>query len=96
MTYVSAAVQSEFTRGDVMDKYQLQARELRRLNGMTAKYHGYQYRLTYAGGPGCYVRIDRRQIGTRNYKHFLNVSCYEDHYWDTAHARCLIAIKKGV
>lgn len=53
-----------------------QERNLRKVNGVRFEYNGYEYRVTYRGGFAAYVAIDRRKIGTRNFKYFSGVGGY--------------------
>ena len=37
----------------------------------------YEYRADYRGGFACYIAIDRREIGKRNFKYFGGVAGYK-------------------
>ena len=57
----------------------MQNRSIRKLNGFKLKVGRYEYRLTYKGGLSCYIGIDRRELGRRNfhyYKGFCAGSCH--------------------
>lgn len=52
---------------------QWQERQISRVNGMRIFRNGYEYRLTWYGGFACYVGIDRREVGKRNFKYFSGI-----------------------
>ena len=56
-----------------------QDRNIRKVNGVRFTDDGYEYRLTYRGGFASYVAIDRRRVGTRNFKYFGGVGAA--HCW---------------
>ena len=56
-----------YTARALMD---LQAKRLRRISGERIMHNGYEYRLLYCGGFAPTVKIDRREIGKRNFKYF--------------------------
>ena len=53
-----------------------QNKNLRKIDNVRFTHNGYEYRITYQGGFGCYVAIDRRQIGKRNFKYFAGIGAY--------------------
>lgn len=53
-----------------------QQRNLRKVNNIRIEHNGYEYRITYVGGFGAYVAIDRREIGKRNFKYFGGIGAY--------------------
>ncbi len=61
-----------------------QERNLRTLNNMRFIYLGFEYRLTYKGGFGAYLAIDRRRVGTRNFKYFPGLSLAHCRDYDDA------------
>ena len=52
----------------------LQERNISKINGTRLEHKGFEYKVTYMGGFGAYIAIDRRQIGKRNFKYFGGVS----------------------
>lgn len=54
-----------------------QERRISKINGIRFEYEGFEYRLTYEGGFAAFVRIDRRQIGKRNFKYFSGFGAYD-------------------
>ena len=56
-----------------------QDRNIRKVNGVRFTRDGYEYRLKYMGGFASYVAIDRRRVGTRNFKYYGGVSAV--HCW---------------
>ncbi len=57
----------------VVDK---QDGNLKRINNTRFVIDGYEYRLTYKGGFTAYIAIDRRKVGTRNFKYFGGYGAY--------------------
>ena len=53
-----------------------QDRNLRKVHNTRFVDSGYEYRLSYRGGFASYVGIDRRKVGTRNFKYFGGVGAY--------------------
>ena len=56
-----------------------QSRNLRQIRNIKFFHNGYEYRADYRGGFSAYIAIDRRKIGTRNFKYFGGVgasSCF--------------------
>lgn len=82
-----------YSAQDLLDR---QAKELRKINAIYLRfqYNGYEYRFTFEGGFSANVRIDRREIGKRNFKFYLLVPCNKEKYWDTAHEKCIDEILK--
>lgn len=37
----------------------------------------YEYRANYEGGFACYIAVDRREIGRRNFKYFTGIAGYK-------------------
>ena len=37
----------------------------------------YEYRANYEGGFACYIAVDRREIGKRNFKYFTGIAGYK-------------------
>lgn len=58
---------------------QAQDRHIRKVNNTRFIENGYEYRVKYMGGFASYVAIDRRRIGTRNFKYYGGVSAV--HCW---------------
>ena len=54
-----------------------QAYSLKALNNTRIFYNGYEYRVTFSGGISCYMAIDRREIGKRNFKYFGGFGAYK-------------------
>jgi len=54
----------------------MQDGSLRKLNNLRFIHGDYEYRLTYGGGFACYIGIDRRRIGKRNFEYFGGVGAY--------------------
>jgi hypothetical protein len=54
----------------------MQDRNIRKVNNTRFVQDGYEYRVTYRGGFASYVAIDRRRVGTRNFKYFGGVGAY--------------------
>lgn len=54
-----------------------QERSIRKLNGLRFTVGDFEYRLTYRGGFAAYIAIDRRKIGTRNFKYFPGIGLYD-------------------
>lgn len=54
-----------------------QERSLRKVNGFTFSYKGYDFRVKYFGGFAAYIGIDYRQTGKRNYKYFGGIGGYK-------------------
>ena len=54
----------------------LQERNLQKVKDIRITYDGYEYRIDYHGGFAEYVAIDRRKIGTRNFKYFGGFGAY--------------------
>lgn len=52
----------------------LQERNISKISGARLEHKGFEYKVTYMGGFGAYIAIDRRQIGKRNFKYFSGVS----------------------
>lgn len=57
-----------------------QNKNLKKVNGMRFVYGGYEYRVKYEGGFAAFVRIDRRLVGTRNFKYYSGFGAY--HCWN--------------
>ena len=55
---------------------ELQDKNLKKLDNVRIKYNGYEYKLTYHSGFVCYIGIDRRLIGKRNFKYFCGFGAY--------------------
>ena len=53
-----------------------QSRNLRQIRNIKFFHNGYEYRADYRGGFSAYIAIDRRKIGTRNFKYFSGVGAY--------------------
>ena len=68
-----------------------QDNNLRKINNTRFVFDGYEYRVTYRGGFACYVAIDRRAVGTRNFKYFGGVGAY--HCWTVGEAMDLVMKK---
>lgn len=51
-----------------------QHKNLKAINNIRFEHSGYEYRAKYRGGFASYVAIDRRKVGTRNFKYFSGVS----------------------
>ena len=58
---------------------EIQEREISKCNNIRFTYNGYEYRVTYKGGFASYIAIDRRKIGTRNFKYFGGLGGYQYH-----------------
>ena len=54
-----------------------QERNLKKINGLKFVFGGHEYRLTYEGGFSAFVRIDRREIGKRNFLYYGGVGAYD-------------------
>jgi len=54
-----------------------QERRLKKIDNTRFVHDGYEYRVTYRGGFASYVAIDRRKVGTRNFKYFGGVGAYD-------------------
>ena len=67
---------------------QAQDRNIRKVNNTRFIENGYEYRVKYMGGLAAYVAIDRRRIGTRNFKYFGGVSAV--HCWTAGDAMRLV------
>lgn len=82
-----------YTAQDLLNR---QAKELRKINSIHNRfqYNGYEYRFTFEGGFSAAVRIDRREIGRRNFKYYLVVPCNKEKYWDSAYEKCVDEIAK--
>lgn len=57
-----------------------QNKNLRKANDMRFVQNGYEYRVKYEGGFAAFVRIDRRLVGTRNFKYFSGFGAH--HCWN--------------
>lgn len=57
----------------------IQERGIRKIDGVRFEHKGFEYRLTYEGGFAAFVRIDRRQVGKRNFKYYNGFGAYN--YW---------------
>ena len=55
----------------------IQEHGLRKCNNTRFIYNGYEYRVTYKGGFAAYIAIDRRKVGTRNFKYFGGIGGYK-------------------
>lgn len=53
-----------------------QERKIRKIDGVRFEHKGFEYRLVYEGGFAAFIRIDRRQIGKRNFKYFKGFGAY--------------------
>lgn len=53
-----------------------QTNNLRKVNGAKFEFGDFEYRLTYEGGFAAFVAIDRRKIGTRNFKYFSGFGAF--------------------
>ena len=65
-----------------------QNKNLKRVNNMRFVHNGYEYRVTYRGGFAAYVAIDRRIVGTKNFKYFSGVGAY--HCWNAGEVMDLV------
>ena len=54
----------------------MQDGNIRKVNNLRFVHGDYEYRLKYFGGFACYVGIDRRRIGKRNFEYFGGVGAY--------------------
>lgn len=54
----------------------VQEKRISKINGVHFDYKGFEYRLVYEGGFTAFIRIDRRQIGRRNFKYFKGFGAY--------------------
>lgn len=72
-----------------------QDRNLRKVNNARFIHNGYEYRIKYFGGFASYVGIDRRRVGTRNFKYFGGVGAY--HCWTVGDVMKLVMeeVEKG-
>ena len=70
-----------------------QSHNLRKINDVRIEHDGYEYRVTYRGGFGSYVAIDRREIGKRNFKYFGGVGAYN--CWNVDQVLQLVTAKIG-
>ena len=68
-----------------------QDRNIRKVNNTRFVECGYEYRVTYRGGFAAYVAIDRRKVGTRNFKYFGGVGAY--HCWTVGQVMELVMEK---
>ena len=50
---------------------------LKALNNTRIFCNGYEYRITFRGGISCYMAIDRREMGKRNFKYFGGFAAYK-------------------
>lgn len=51
-----------------------QEQKIKAVDGLTFQDGKYEYRLTYRGGFGEYVAIDKREVGRRNFYYCKGVS----------------------
>ena len=51
-----------------------QDRAVSKINGYRFLHGEYEYRLCYEGGFTCFISIERRQVGKRNFKWFHGYS----------------------
>ena len=65
-----------------------QDRNVRKVNNTRFVKDGYEYRVKYMGGFAAYVAIDRRRVGTRNFKYFGGVSAA--HCWTVGEVMDLV------
>ena len=71
-----------------------QTRNLRKIRDIRITHDGYEYRVDYRGGFAAYIAIDRRPVGTRNFKYFGGVGAYG--CWTAFQAMELVRQKIGI
>lgn len=64
------------TYSQAVDLLRSQEFRVKKVDGVRFVVGRYEYRLMYEGGFASFVRIDRREVGKRNFKYFGGVSAF--------------------
>ena len=54
----------------------MQDRKIKKIDGTRFEHDGYEYRLKYEGGFTCFVAIERRRVGKRNFKYYKGFGAF--------------------